>query len=253
MNESCLLAEDWLYPLTYQPGGAADWTLEVDGGPLVSQGVRGVVSLDAALTGLRAAPLRDRRPVVAVGSNAAPGQLRHKFAGHQVSNTVPLTRATVRGLTIGHSAHVSAAGYVPYIPVAAPEDVVNEFYVLWLDGTQLERLNETEPNYQLVTIFGDRYPLSLESGERVTPYAVYRGRWGALRLGLDEAPIAATTQKKLFSLLLAVPLLWEFVPPGTDDVRGVVRSLARDGRRRDILRLGLLQHGLSVTDGFGPL
>ncbi|MGH3341384.1 MAG: hypothetical protein ACRDPK_00575 [Carbonactinosporaceae bacterium] len=252
MNESCLLAEAWLYPLAYQSGGVADWALEVDGGPLASLGVRGVLRLDAALTGLRAAPLSDRRPVVAVGSNAAPGQLRHKFADRQVGDVIPLTRATVRGLSIGHSAHVSAAGYVPYIPLAAAEDVVSEFYVLWLDDPQLERLNETEPNYQLVTVTGDHYPLTLESGERVASYAMYRGRWGALRLSPDVLAIEATTQEEVFTLLLNVPWLSGLVPPSRDDVQAVARDLARDERRRDSVRLGLLRHGLSAADGLAP-
>ncbi|MGH3343400.1 MAG: hypothetical protein ACRDPK_11065 [Carbonactinosporaceae bacterium] len=250
MNESCLLAGDWLYPLAQQQGGVAYWTLGVDGGPLASQGGRGIVNLDTALIGLRAASLGNRRPVVAVGSNAAPGQLRQKFADRQVSDVVPLTRATVRGLTVGHSAHVSAAGYVPYIPLAAPEHVVSEFYVLWLDDLQLERLNETEPNYELVTVTGDRYPLTLDSGERVTPYGMYRGRWGALRLGSGSAPVGATTQEELFSLLLEVPLLRELGVPPSGDVQAVTRALVNGDR--GAFRLALLIHGLSVADGLEP-
>jgi len=58
----------------------------------------------------------DRVPVLAVGSNACPAQLRHKMAQSGVSGTIPLVKARVGGIGVGVSAHVSLMGYVSASP-----------------------------------------------------------------------------------------------------------------------------------------
>ncbi|MDQ0389293.1 hypothetical protein J2S54_006113 [Streptomyces sp. DSM 42143] len=85
----------------------------------------------------------DRVPVLAIGSNGSPGQLRHKMAEFGVDSPIPMVRARVTGLDIGVSAHVSRMGYVSASPVRAP-GVVRELFVLWLDTEQLAVIDASE-------------------------------------------------------------------------------------------------------------
>ncbi|MEU1870383.1 MULTISPECIES: hypothetical protein [unclassified Streptomyces] len=84
-----------------------------------------------------------RVPVLAIGSNASPGQLRHKMAEFGIASPVPMVRSRVTGLDIGVSAHVSRMGYVSASPVGAP-GVVRELFVLWLDAEQLAVIDASE-------------------------------------------------------------------------------------------------------------
>ena len=197
VRASFLMSGSWLYPLEATAGGAiGSWVVDVDGGPLVRHGVTiERLALEQVLERAGVSRMDHRHPVLAIGSNAAPGQLRHKFsADPDVSDLVPLTRATVRGLGIGHSAHVSNAGYVPYAPLAGDRAVALRLLVLWLDNDQLEYLGTTEPNYRQTLISGADFPLTLASGETLSRYRLYRGRWGVLRPGPQSPPLNATTQ-----------------------------------------------------------
>lgn len=84
-----------------------------------------------------------RVPVLAIGSNASPGQLRHKMAEFGVDSPIPMVRSRVTGLDIGVSAHVSRMGYVSASPVGA-RGVVRELFVLWLDAEQLAVIDASE-------------------------------------------------------------------------------------------------------------
>jgi hypothetical protein len=85
----------------------------------------------------------DRVPVLAIGSNGSPGQLRHKMTEFGIDSPLPMVRARVTGLDIGVSAHVSRMGYVSASPVGAP-GVVRELFVLWLDAEQLAVIDASE-------------------------------------------------------------------------------------------------------------
>lgn len=113
-----------------------------------------------ALTRLGAEPIGRRHPVLAVGSNASPAQLRRKFA--PMSQVVPITAARVKGLIVGVSAHVARAGYIPATPVAA-EPLSSDLWVTWLGDDELTAMDATEPNYQR-TQLDDRYPVQLTGG-----------------------------------------------------------------------------------------
>ncbi|MFE0420730.1 hypothetical protein [Streptomyces tendae] len=84
-----------------------------------------------------------RVPVLAIGSNASPGQLRHKMAEFGIDSPIPMVRSRVTGLDIGVSAHVSRMGYVSASPVGAP-GVERELFVLWLDAEQLAVIDASE-------------------------------------------------------------------------------------------------------------
>ncbi|MGN9845302.1 hypothetical protein ACTMTI_44995 [Nonomuraea sp. H19] len=118
------------------------------------------------------APLKERHLVIAVGSNAAPSQLRRKFLDHSVRPAVPMTLADVPGIAPGVSAHVSRWGYVPAAPIEVPGET-SRLFVLWLDERQLAALDLTEPNYRRRPL---GHPITLESAVRLPPASLYTGR-----------------------------------------------------------------------------
>ncbi|MFJ3640637.1 hypothetical protein ACIPRD_12860 [Streptomyces sp. NPDC090108] len=102
----------------------------------------------ALLCGDRMLPLDrlvhdDRVPVLAVGSNACPGQLRDKIGRFADDRSVPMVRTRVSGLAVGVSAHVSRMGYVSASPVRSPGSSA-ELFVLWLTPWQLAVVDASE-------------------------------------------------------------------------------------------------------------
>jgi hypothetical protein len=254
VRESCLLAGSWLYPLIPAPGAPiAEWVLAADGGRLRHTPIGGPQghTLDGALRLARSPLMAERFPVVAVGSNASPGQLAHKFtSGRYVDEIVPMTLARVRGIALGHSAHISRAGYVPYVPLAADLAAERTLFILWLDRTQWDRIDETEGNYEPVTVRRDHAPAVLETGERVAAFSMYRGRLGALRLARDEPPIEATNQEAVVRLLDRLPWFRDLVPESRLGAPAAVRALADCGKRRSAVRERFIAEGLAGDDGF---
>src|SRR5690625_6972049 len=70
--------------------------------------------MDETLRGDGAAPLADRTLVVAVGSNQSPAVIAAKYRRFGLVSpvTTPFLSCTVQELAVGHSAHVSARGYI---------------------------------------------------------------------------------------------------------------------------------------------
>jgi hypothetical protein len=140
---------------------------------------------------------RVRHPVLAVGSNGSPAQVRRKLHG-RASVLVPMIYVTATGLVSGVSAHVSRPGYVPAAPVLVP-GVSGRFVVLWLDADQLAVVDATEPNYR-------RLPLpaavSLDADGAGTGCEVYAGRHGCLADRTGRA-FRLSGQAELISALLA--------------------------------------------------
>ncbi|MEU8401395.1 hypothetical protein AB0C28_39925 [Nonomuraea sp. NPDC048892] len=158
-------------------------------------------SVGALLAREGGAPMRGRHRVVAVGSNAAPGQLRAKFRDHGVRPLVPMTAADVTGVAPGVSAHVSRWGYVPAAPIAAPGET-SRLFVLWLDEEQLAALDLTEPNY-----VRRRLAAQVVVGAPLKGVFVYEGRHGCVADG-NGRPRRLTSQRALVrSLLDASPSL----------------------------------------------
>jgi hypothetical protein len=144
--------------------------------------------------------IADRHPVLAVGSNGAPAQLRHKFARAQVPGAVPMTPAEVAGVGVGVSAHVGRAGYVPATAVHTP-GTTSRLVVCWLTTPQLAAVDATEGAYWRVDLPPDRFPVTLPSGERLPTCAAYVSKHGCLLE--DDHPRPLTTQRDLLTKLLA--------------------------------------------------
>ncbi|MGW0482637.1 hypothetical protein [Nonomuraea sp. NPDC003214] len=157
----------------------------VDGAP-AEDWQAGDETLGKLLARLECSPMADRHPVVAVGSNASPSQMRRKFVSHAIRPVIPMTLADVAGIAPGASAHVNRWGYVPAVPVEVRGEI-SRLFVLWLDERELATLDVTEPNYWRRRMPAERHPVVLESGVRLPPCFVYVGRHGCLTDGNGQA------------------------------------------------------------------
>lgn len=174
-----LVAAPWAYP-----GPAAPW-------PGLSLGDR--------FEPLEPVPYQDRTPVLAVGCNAAPGVLHAKLAAGGATGPVPMVPATMLGLGIGHSAHVSIPGYVPATPYHAPGQRTAAV-LLWLDAPQLATVDATEPTYRRRRLHAADHPLRVTAGPAPAAFHVYESVRGVLR-GPDGAVHPLGPQAALQPLL----------------------------------------------------
>ncbi len=186
------------------------------------------------LDGPRLLPLdrlvyEDRVPVLAVGSNASPGQLRHKMAESGIITPLPMVRARVTGVGIGVSAHVSLIGYVSNSPVAAPGAVCGLF-VLWLDARQLRVIDASEGtprpdgNFRRVWLPAPEVRIELGDGSVLPGAYAYVNRHGVLRDGTG-APRAHPGQRPLLTELLAdVPGLRELFGTSPEEFSARARA-----------------------------
>ncbi|MDX3573927.1 hypothetical protein PV648_32405 [Streptomyces sp. ID05-47C] len=142
----------------------------------------------------------DRTPLLAVGSNACPGQLRHKMAEFGLTSPVPMVRTRVTGIDVGVSAHVSILGYVSASPVHAP-GVTRELFVIWLDAEQLAVVDATEPNFDRVRLPERSVRVELGDGGTLSGVFAYVNRHGVLHHG-DGVPRSHPGQHALISELL---------------------------------------------------
>jgi len=124
----------------------------------------------------------DRTPVLAIGSNACPGQLRHKMAEFGITSPIPMVKVRVTGIDVGVSAHVSRVGYVSASPVNSP-GVVRELFVTWFDARQLAVVDASEGAYDRAWLSGSEFPVALGSGELLRGAYVYVNRHGVLQDG----------------------------------------------------------------------
>ncbi|WP_371596865.1 hypothetical protein [Streptomyces sp. NBC_00564] len=171
------------------------------------------------LDGDRLLPLKrlvyeDRVPVVAVGSNACPAQLRHKMAEFELSSPIPMVKAMVTGIGVGVSAHVSLTGYVSASPFQAPR-TVSELFITWLDAAQLAVIDASEgvttPTgaYDRARLSSEDFRIELESGELLPGAYVYVNRRGVLHDGTGTPRGHPGERPLLASLLAGSPRLRE--------------------------------------------
>jgi len=146
-----------------------------------------------------------RSPVLASGSNASPDVLRDKLGprlGGGADHQVPLTPVTVPGLGVGHSAHVSRPGYVAAAPyrardAGAPPGAT--YALAWFTPTQLERLDETEPQYRRALLPDDLPVRTRSTGQLVPGAQLYISRHGLL--AEDGVPLPLRSQQEVFDWL----------------------------------------------------
>ncbi|MER6027227.1 hypothetical protein [Streptomyces sp. NPDC001851] len=130
----------------------------------------------------------DRVPVLAVGSNACPGQLRHKMAEFGIGSPLPMVRTRVTGLDVGVSAHVSRLGYVSASPVRSPR-CLRELFVIWPDLRQLEVIDASEGvplrdgNFRRAWLPAPDVRIELPDGSVLPGAYAYVNRHGVLHNG----------------------------------------------------------------------
>lgn len=159
-----------------------------------------LVSINQHLVESNVATIDSRVLVVAVGSNASPAVMADKFSDNvrSVSTVLPFVRCSISGISVGHSAHVSKRGYIAAAPFAKT-NATSELWASWLDLSQLEVLDSTEPNYQRVLVSSSDYPIRTESGESPESYYIYESIHGVI--ASDFQPREFTSQASLFEWL----------------------------------------------------
>lgn len=129
---------------------------------------------------LRQLDLTGRTPVLAVGSNQSPEQLRRKFAHFDGPCDVPVTRGWLRDFDIVYATHVTRYGAVPGNLHHAPGTRVR-LSVTWLDARQLEAVHVTEiagENYVFARLEG--VDLQLDCGMQLDSVFAYVSLHGSL-------------------------------------------------------------------------
>ncbi|HMG39712.1 MAG TPA: hypothetical protein VK611_00215 [Acidimicrobiales bacterium] len=169
--------------------------------------------------------LADRTPVLAVGSNASPAQLRYKYADADPPWEMPLVLADVEGLAPGFTALVTSAGYVPATPVLGSH-LRSRLFVQWLDDPQLALLDATEPGYRRTPVDAR---ITLPSGRVLDDCDAYVADRGVL-VDAEGAPRWLCDQRSLLTQLLRESERLRAVMGDTPD-EWIERSRRREARR----------------------
>jgi len=126
----------------------------------------------------------NRKPVLALGSNASPLQLRRKFAGF--AGHIPVSRAVLFDHVVVYSAHFTRYGALP-ATLHRHEGAIAFVAITWLDEQQLARMHETESvgvNYDYVEIEAVRLEHEGALGATAIPedlgVGAYVSRWGPM-------------------------------------------------------------------------
>jgi hypothetical protein len=204
-------------------GALGKWRVKL--GPGQSRALDDVLGeRGAALTG-------NRVPVLAVGSNAAPAQLRRKLSTAGLAAAVPVTAVTVDGLSVGVSAHVSVAGYLPATPVPDPLAKSQRMWVTWLAPAELQAMDKTEPNYDRVQV-PRSCSIWLTPGQPLPECWLYVSHHGYLTERSGEPRRLIDQSGLMTSLLAEMPALTDLA--GTSPEEWISR--ARDQSIRDAIR-----------------
>ncbi len=233
--------DPWGYP----------WSVSLSGGLIGPQGFR-ADSPEMMPSGLAT-------PVVAVGSNASPQVLIDKLGpvlGDSLPEQIVLQVYAVPGLRVGHSAHVSAGGYVaaapfliaPFLanrdhPLSTPATATEApaYSVGWFNPRHLAALDATEPHYRRILLPAAVAP--------VPGAQVYVSRHGVI--GESGRALTLRGQRDIYGWLRArLPCLQE---GSNNHPRPYAGTKLRDQVRRDLDRLGLalpsgLDGGAEVAD-----
>jgi hypothetical protein len=146
-------------------------------------------------------PLAERIPVIAHGSNAAPGRLAEKFGGAAEGAIIPVLRAQLEDFDVVYAPHFSAYGSIPATLEHSPGTRV-EISVTYLTPDQVAAMDVTEiravgPTYARGTLGAIRCHLD---GQGVLSEAqVYLAKRGSLQFeGAPRAFAALGAQGRRF-------------------------------------------------------
>ncbi|MGB7300472.1 MAG: hypothetical protein WBD34_14210 [Burkholderiaceae bacterium] len=199
--------------------------------------------------------LAGRLPVLAVGSNRSPEQLRRKFG---CSATIPVTRFLMPDHDVAYCAYMTHYGSVPATLIESP-GCCAELSITWLTVEQLGQMHDTE-SVGPHTWFGEIAvsPLSLgtRTENRVLTYLSARGlinRNGhAVRLSEIQATGRPATIATVAGQRDVLEAVWQQF--GDGDFETWLLSLIADSQRREVLN-NLMQNSAisAIPAGFSPI
>jgi hypothetical protein len=131
---------------------------------------------------------RDRHPILAFGSNAAPATLEMKLAHFpdEADRTVLVATGALHDLDVGAAASPTAYGVMPAALFSSPGTAVRAA-VLWATPAQATQLTWSELGYRLGRLDAAHFAVD-ESHFEVAELFGYVNRFGALCI--DGAPVA---------------------------------------------------------------
>ncbi|OYN92117.1 hypothetical protein [Parenemella sanctibonifatiensis] len=137
--------------------------------------------LGRVLESLNVPGCNSRVPVLCVGSNAAPAQLRDKFVDNVLTRalTIPMVQAEVSDARVGFAPVIAPKGYVPTTLLPAPGESVR-LYVQFLDRDQLALVDDSELGYRRVWLGREQARTVLSTGEELPGLYAYVHTAGAL-------------------------------------------------------------------------
>lgn len=129
---------------------------------------------------------RQRLPLLAYGSNAAPRALAHKLA--LSDDPVLVVPAWLHDFDVVYSAHISPYGAVPATLQRSPGTVAR-VHVTHVTPEQLVLVSATEPNYEPTVL--ETVDCRLAGGPRLTELSAYVSRHGCLLIDDSEVALSA--------------------------------------------------------------
>jgi hypothetical protein len=129
---------------------------------------------------------RERLPVLAYGSNAAPQALAHKLA--LSDDPVLVVPAWLHDFDVVYSAHISPYGAVPATLQRSPGTAAR-VHVAYMTSEQLVLVSATEPNYEPTAL--KAVDCRLDEGETVSSLSAYISRHGCLLAEESEVALSA--------------------------------------------------------------
>ncbi|MFZ8951177.1 MAG: hypothetical protein ACO20V_09920 [Alphaproteobacteria bacterium] len=150
----------------------------------------GINQIANAISNAGADPRAKRTPVLAIGSNRAPVQLRRKFSDFDPPCAVLIAKAVLKDFDIVYGAGISSYGAIGGATLTHSPGTEVEAWVTWLDDKQLERMHETEGLsagvYKLLEL--QQIDLRFDCGPRWTSVRAYVQSAGSLNIA--NTPIA---------------------------------------------------------------
>ena len=184
----------------------------------------------------RGVDLSERIAVLAVGSNAGPARLVDKCG---LNTVIPAALVRLTGTAIVFSAHISRYGSIPTTRLERPASTAR-LHVLFLDGQQVEQIDDTEGSYDRVEI--DRGIVDL--GVPVYEYASWRGFLisdsDAIRAAEipGRSDLSAMTQIEALDYVARTTML---APNGQKLSDGVARGVIDADQVNELLAAGALR------------
>jgi hypothetical protein len=156
-------------------------------------------NLHPVLAGREAPLTSTRTAILAIGSNAAPGQLARKY--QSPGTLIPVLKAKLVGCDVVYTPLITSYGSIAATLISSADtaDTVVDVFVTMLDDAQRRRMHETEGGYHIACLLDVSSRLSIavdgtaEACSRwnwpsCVPVYAYVSRRGVLNV--DRSPIA---------------------------------------------------------------